>query len=53
MSNDDIRRKLRVSESYYTRLTGQVYRRFNVRSRDGLTVALFKHRWLVQDRSLH
>jgi DNA-binding NarL/FixJ family response regulator len=49
VSNEDIRKKLRICESSYTRLVQQTYDRFNVRSRDGLAVALFKQRWLVRD----
>lgn len=49
VSNEDIRKKLQICESSYTRLMQQTYDRFNVRSRDGLAVALFKQRWLVRD----
>lgn len=49
VSNEDIRKRLKICESSYIRLVGQAYRRFNVRSRDGLAVALFKHRWMVRD----
>jgi DNA-binding NarL/FixJ family response regulator len=48
-SNEDIRNRLNLCESSYTRMTGQVYRRFDVRTRDGLVVALFQHRLLVRD----
>lgn len=49
VTNEDIRKRLKICESSYIRLVGQAYRRFNVRSRDGLAVALFKHRWMVRD----
>lgn len=49
VSNEDIRHRLNICESSYVRLVGQAYRRFNVRSRDGLAMALFKHRWMVRD----
>lgn len=49
LSNDVIRQKLNICQSSFERLVMQIYRRFNVRSRDGLAVALFRNRWLVRD----
>jgi len=49
VSNADIRKTLRICDSCYTRLVQQTYDRFNVRSRDGLAVALFRQRWWVRD----
>jgi DNA-binding NarL/FixJ family response regulator len=49
VSHDDIRRKLNICESSYTRMVKEVHRRFDVQSRDGLAVALFRRRWLVRD----
>jgi DNA-binding NarL/FixJ family response regulator len=49
VSNDEIRRKLKICESSFNRMVKQVYRRFEVQSRDGLAVALFRRRWIVRD----
>jgi DNA-binding NarL/FixJ family response regulator len=48
-SNEEIRRALRLCESSFVRLVGQLYRRFGVRSRDGLVLALFRNRLVVRD----
>jgi len=48
-SNEDIRSRLNLCESSYAQMTGKVHRRFDVRTRDGLVVALFQHRLLVRD----
>jgi|SRR5579859_7249595 len=48
-SNEDIRRALRLPESAFFRLVGQVYRHFGVCSRDGLVLALYRSRIMIRD----
>lgn len=48
-SNEDIRRTLKLPESAFTRLVSGLYRQFGVSSRDGLVLALYRHRFIVMD----
>lgn len=48
-SHQDIRRKLKLCESTFTRLVTALYRRFGVSSRDGLVLALYRNRFMIMD----
>lgn len=48
-SHQDIRRTLKLPESTFTQLVTALYRRFGVRSRDGLVLALYRNRFMIMD----
>lgn len=48
-SHQDIRRKLKLCESTFTRFVTALYRRFGVSSRDGLVLALYRNRLMIMD----
>jgi two-component system response regulator DegU len=48
-SHQDIRRKLKLCESTFTRFVAALYRRFGVSSRDGLVLALYRNRFMIMD----
>jgi DNA-binding NarL/FixJ family response regulator len=48
-TDEDIRRRMNLCESSFTRLVKRVYRHFGVRSRNGLVLALYRNRFVIMD----